>query len=110
MLFAIFFAFWRFVEIITLVSSHMSLISYLFAPGLRVCCRQAPADTRISCPTDSSAWHAQLLCQRLQLKQPPDAHLHPDPVHRLCAWRGVGHLHAVQLPPQQLQRALRRAG
>lgn len=86
MLFGIMFAFWRFLEIITLVNptSPPSLTS------------QPPLTPSL---TDPHTRHACLLRAHLCLQQRPNTNLHSHPLHRLRPRRRLDHLHPVHLPP-----------
>lgn len=114
MLFAMMFAFWRFLEILTLVSissrplppqkknkkkhPNVSMFHYQFHP---------PCLTSISFP-DTNNGHASLLRRRLRQVQPAHTNLHPDPLHRLGARASLVHRHIIHLPPLLHQRAIRR--
>ena len=91
MVFGILFAFWRFMEIITLVRPH----------PLRSIC--AISNTT----TDPNPRHARLLRKHLQQGKPPHPKLHPNPLHRLRPRRRLGHRNTLHLPPRALQRPLR---
>lgn len=95
MLFGMFFAFWRFCEIITLVCDYslFPLSSHLI--------------NNFSSSLDPNIRNARILRQHLRIQQCAHSKLHPSAVHRLSARLRLGHRNPLHLPPRPLQRALR---